>query len=195
MAKKQEQEVIGTKMRYSDQELGIIKTSFAGNLDLMVLFRKFLLDGDMTPQEQNILDGFTSNEVVVDILEKAVNPKMDKLAPAFQTVDLFSNFNFEPTPVDHAVQVFKSRVLAVEYLTQRFDIIRGKKTTKGIIHFDSLSVPVEGNDNQTYLNIMARNFMLSHIDTQLFNSLMIIAGEKDESPEEQKRRLTMDSSK
>lgn len=193
---------IGTKLRYTDQELSLIKNSFADHEDLMALFRKFLLDGEMTEDEQKLLDGFTNSPAVVDVLEKAINPKLEKLAPAFQTVDLYSNFNFEPTPADHATLVLKGRNFAVKYLTQRFALLR-KQEVKSPIKFDELTTPVaaktveeKGEANEkTYIHILARNFMLSHIDTQLFNSLMIIAGEKEETLEQQKKRLTMDSSK
>lgn len=184
---------LATKLRYTDQELGIIKNSFAGHIDLMVLFRKFLLQGDMSEEEQKMLDGFVSSQSVKDILAKAINPKLDKLAPPFQTVDLFSNLNFEPTPYEHANHVFKGRNFAVRYLDERFLVLNGGDVDGGI-DFDSLVIPVEDKE-QTMINILARNFLLSHIDTQLFNSLMIIAGEKEETPEQQKKRLTMNSSK
>lgn len=192
---------IGTRLRYTDEELSIIKNSFAEQEDLMALFRMFLLDGEMTEDQQKLFDGFTSSPAVVAVLEKAINPKLEKLAPAFQTVDLYSNFNFEPTPAEHAVNILKGRNFAVEYLDQRFSVLKGEKV-KNPIKFDSLIVPVlsdtigeKAANEITFIHILARNFLLSHIDTQLFNSLMIIAGEKDETPEMQKKRLTMDSSK
>ena len=180
-------------MRYTDAELSLIKNSFAEKEDLMALFRKFLLDGEMTETETNLLKGFVSSEAVIAVLEKAIRPTLDKMAPAFQTVDLFSALDMQPTPHDHAVLQIKARHKMYEYLGQRFDILRGKKVEK-LIHFDNL-VNILPDKEETYVNFIARNVMLSHIDTQLFNSLMIIAGEKDETAEQQKKRLQQDSSK
>ncbi len=187
------EEKLGTKLRYTDSELSLIKNTFSGNKELLVLFRKFLLQGEMSEEEIKLLNSLVSNPEILRVLEKAVNPKLDKMASEFQTVDLFSNFNFEPTPYEHAVQVFKARVYATQYLDAQFGILKNIGIMNEI-SFDSMTVPVE-DDKETYIHVMARNFLLSHIDTQLFNSLYIIAGTKDETPEMQKKRLTKDSSK
>lgn len=182
----------GKQLRYSDLELSLIKNTFADNEELLALFRKYLLDGELTEEEQGLLNSLTGNEAVVNLLEKAVNPQLDRLAPPFQAVDLFSNLDFTPTPKEHAVDIFKGRALAVKYLTQRFDALRGKKVD--LIKFDSLIEPTE-DTTETFVNILARNFLLSHIDSQLFGQLMVIAGEKTETAEQQKKRLTQNSNK
>lgn len=182
----------GKQLRYNDQELSLIKNTFADNEELLALFRKYLLDGELSEEEKGLLNTLTGNEATLNLLEKAVKPNLDRLAPPFQVVDLYSNLDFQPTPKDHAVDILKGRHLAVQYLTQRFDALRGK--TVEFIKFDSLVEPTEDN-TQTFVNILARNFLLSHIDTQLFGQLMVIAGAKEESLDQQKKRLTQNSNK
>ena len=179
-------------MRYSDKELSLIKNTFAEQLDLMVLIRKFLLQGEMTEEEMKTIKRYTDNTEVLTILKKAVNPKIDKLAPPFETVDLFSSMDMNPTPYDHAYRAINARTLAGKYLDDRFATLAGESPKE--VQFDTLHIPTEDIE-QTYLNLIARNFLLSHIDSQLFNSLMVIAGQKNETPEQQKKRLTQDSSK
>lgn len=179
-------------MRYTDRELSLIKNTFAEQLDLMVLIRKFFLQGEMTEEEMTLVKKFTDNKEVLAILKKAIAPKVDKLAPPFETVDLFSSMDLNPTQYDHAYRAVKARNMAKEYLGNRFEALEGKSLEE--IEFDALTIPTEDAE-QTYINVVARNFLLSHLDTQLFNSLMVIAGQKDETPEQQKKRLTKDSSK
>jgi len=179
-------------MRYSDKELSLIKNTFAEQLDLMVLIRKFLLQGEMDEKETALIQKYAMNPEILAILKKAVNPKVDKLAPPFETVDLLASMDLNPTAFDHAYRVVKARYLASQYLDNRFAVLEGKDVEE--IEFDSLHIPTE-DPEQTYLNIIARNFLLSHIDSQLFNQLMVIAGQKTETPEQQKKRLTKDSTK
>lgn len=183
----------GTRMRWTDHELALIKTTFAEQEELLVLVRKFLLQGDLTKSELSYLKSFTQSPEVLAIIKKAVNPQLDKQAAPFQSVDLFSSMDFNPTPAEHAYLIIKSRHVACKYLDIQFAVLEGS-VAGNTIEFDKLVEPTDDFE-QTYINMIARNFLLSHIDSQLFNSLAIIAGSKDESPEEQKRRLTMDSSK
>lgn len=185
--------MIGQQIRYSDKELSLLKSTFAEQEDIMILIRKFLLQGDINKEEMNLLTKYRQNPDVVAILKKAVAPELDKLAPPSQTVDLFTHMDLNPTPADHAYLIIQARHLAKKYLDQRFDAFAGKKIVKPI-SFDGLIEPEE-DFKQTYINFIARNFLLPHIDSQLFGSLMIIAGTKEETPEEQRKRLLRDSNK
>jgi len=183
----------GARMRWSDHELGLIKQTFAEQEELLILVRKFLLQGDMTEAEMKYLKSFTSSPEILAILKKAINPQLDKQAAPFQSVDLFSSMDLNPTPVDHAFRVLKARELAANYLSQQFSFLEHGEG-KPLIKFDELIIPSDDED-ETYIGVIARNFLLSHIDSQLFNSIQIIAGTPDETPEQQKKRLTQDSNK
>lgn len=182
---------VGKRMRYSDAELSLIKNTFAEQEELLVLLRKFLLQGNLTASELSYLKSYTDSPAVIKVLKKAICPVMDKQAPAFQTVDLFSNIAVDTIPTEHANLIIKSRQLAVQYLNERFDELAGEKVEDPIM-FDELITGVE-EAAVAHLNLVTRNFILSHVDSQLFNSVLVMAGTKDEDPEEQKRRLTQDS--
>ena len=146
----------------------------------------------MSTQETNLLKK-TVNPEVYKILVKALNPSIDKLAPEFENIDMFSSLDVSPTPIEHAYLSIKVRHRAKQYLDQRFDELNGKKVTDPII-FDEMHL-VSKNMEDTYINFVARNFLLTHIKTQLFHKLKIIAGKKEETPEEAKERLNKDSNK
>ena len=184
----------GARMRWSDKELGLIKSTFAEQEELLILVRKFLLQGEMTDAEMKYLKSFTNSPEILAILKKAVNPQLDKQAAPFQSIDLFSSMDLNPTPVEHAYLIIRARKIATDYLGNQFDELQGVAHDTRI-DFDKLTEPLDNDLEQTYINVIARNFLLSHIDSQLFNSIGIIAGTKEETPEQQKKRLTQDSSK
>lgn len=179
-------------MRYTDKELSLIKNTFAEQTELLVLIRKFLLQGEMSTQETSLLKK-TVNPDVYGILIKSLNPSIDKLASEFENIDMFSSLDVSPTPVEHAYLSIKVRHRAKQYLDERFTELQGKKVTDPII-FDEMHL-VQKNMEETYINFVARNFLLTHIETQLFHKLKIIAGTKEETPEEAKERLTRASNK
>jgi len=188
----------GQRMRWSQEERGLIKATFAEQEPLVVLVRKFLLQGKMRDEEKSYLASITSPEVFA-ILKKCVNPSLEKGAPAFQSVDMYANLGLETIPAEHAHILIKARQLAVKYLNQQFEALAllgggdpGQSTEKEIM-FDDLILPEE-DQKQAWIKMEARNFLLTHIDTQLFSQLMIIAGTKEETEEEQTERLTRDSS-
>lgn len=183
------------RMRYSDRELSLVKNTFAEQEETLVLVRKFMLQGELTESEQGYLNTIASNMEVVRILRKALVPSIDKQAPPFQTVDLLSSLDVQQTPNEHANLVIKARQMAIEYLKQRFDELVGTKVNKHeTIEFDKLT-DFEEDGQLAHIKLMCRNFLLSHVDTQLFNSILVMAGDKDESPERQKQRLSQDSNK
>lgn len=182
------------KMRYNSFELSLIKATFAEQEEALVLIRKFFLQGQMSLDEMQLLSKFSTNPNVVAILKKALSPEIEKLAARFQTVDLFSNIDLSPTPIDHALLIIESRWVAKKYLDEMFDkFVKGEDVGASIVFDDMTKVKKAKKD--TYINFLARNFLLTHIDTQLFNSLLVLAGTPDETPEEQQNRLQKDSSK
>ena len=181
-------------MRYSEKELSLIKNTFT-DVAFIISIRNFLLQGEQTESELRMIKSVFGTPETFNILKKAVNPDLDKSANPFQSVDLFSSMDVQPVPVEHAVNLIAGKAVAKKYLDERFDVLNGKTVTGGIV-FDDLVKPLgKLKKAETFANFVARNFLLSHIDSQLFGSLMVIAGTKEETVEEQAARLMQDSSK
>jgi hypothetical protein len=186
---------VSRRMRYSDSELSLIKNTFAEQEETLILIRKFIFQGKMSESEIGYVRTHGNSPEIMAVLRKALCPMIEKQAPPFQTVDLLSSIDFQTIPHEHAELIIKGRQKAIKFLQQRLDQMTSDGDASGSddIMFDSLVAP-NNDPKEAHVNILARNFLLSHVDTQLFNSLLVIAGTKDEDPAEQKRRLQQDSS-
>lgn len=183
---------ISRRMRWNDRELSLIKNTFAEQEETLIVFRKFFFQGSLTKSELAYIKSYASMPEVLAVLKKAICPVVDKQAPPFQTVDLLSSIDFSTVPHEHAALLIAGRQQAITFLQQRFAELTGDEV-KDPIDFDALTNPID-DTHQAHINMLTRNFLLSHVDTQLFNSLLVMAGTKDEDPADQKRRLSQDSS-
>jgi hypothetical protein len=171
-------------MRYTDKELGLIKSLFAENEDALIALRKKMWGSEMTTTEKNLTK---YNAESVAVLKKTFNPELDPNAPINQVIDRWVIAQFGEKKPEEARLVFKSVKIVIDYLSGRLE---GKK----VFELDELLFN-EGNDDETNLvNMMARNDIVRAIESCL-KQLEVLAGEKTETPEETRERLQRDSSK
>ncbi len=177
--------------RFTNEELSLIEATFKDQEGLLILLRRFILQDELTEDEMIYLKQSMTPEVL-KVVRKTINPALDKGAVLNGTVDLFSNLDLAQVYLDHAVLQIKARRLVNNFLTQRFDALEGKKVKKEIV-FDDLTAEVD--DKETlYTNMLARNFLLSFIDTQGLRQLEILAL-TNETPEQAKERMMAQSTK
>lgn len=185
--------------RYNDQEMQLIAATFKEQDGLLILFRRFLLQDPLTKDESAYLQSTMNNPEILAILRKTLNPDLDKRAPIHQTVDLYSGMDLQPTVIDHAVLQIKVRMRVKQYLNQQFSMFEGTwKEQEGQIIFDEM-VGFENDkgkktDEETYIDFVARNFLLSYIDSVGLRQLLILASQS-EDPEAVKEKLMKNSSK
>ena len=176
--------------RFTNEEMSLIEATFKDQTNLLILLRRFLLQDELTKDELDYLKRSMTPEVL-KIVKKTINPTLDKGAVLNGTVDLFSNLDLAQVFLDHAVLQIKARKLVHDYLTQQFEALEGKKVKKEII-FDKL---LDGKDKEeTYINLVARNFLLGFIDTQGLRQLEFLAL-SNETPEQAKERIKAQSTK
>lgn len=185
--------------RYNDQEMQLIAATFKEQDGLLILFRRFLLQDPLTKDESAYLQSTMNNPEILAILRKTLNPDLDKRAPIHQTVDLYSGMDLQPTVIDHAVLQIKVRMRVKQYLNQQFSMFEGTwKEQEGQIIFDEM-VGFENDkgkktDEETYIDFVARNFLLGYIDSVGLRQLLILASQS-EDPEAVKEKLMKNSSK
>lgn len=176
--------------RFTDEELSLIEATFKDQEGLLILLRAFLLQDELTKDELTYLKQSMTPEVL-KVVKKTINPALDKRAVINGTVDLFSGMDLGQVLKDHAVLQIKARKLVSDYLTQRFDVLEGKKV-KNEIMFDEL---LDGEDDaEAYINLVARNFLLGFIDSQGLRQIQFLAT-SNETPEQAKERLLAQSTK
>ena len=177
------------KMRYNNGELGLIKNTFADNDEILIAIRKVFLQGELNKLEGDIINGL--NDEVLAIIKKEILPDIDLDAPLFQIVDMWATIDFsqDPQKISYALA---DRQIVVDYLKQQYEILKGGKLIE--IRLKDLIYRKEKNPDQAIIDLSARNSIIKHIDAHL-NFLKLLAGRKDETPEETTERLMRDSNK
>lgn len=144
------------EMRYSESELSLIKNTFKDK-DVLKKLRKVFLQKDVEAKE------FTSPEVL-KIITKTFLPSVDGDAPIHQVVDLWLTLKFKEMPVDHAYPIIKARQVLIDYFTQEIGILSGEVTRD--IKLSDLETVTDDVD-QTFINFVARNEIITHIEQQI----------------------------
>ena len=173
------------KMRFSDKELGLIKSLFADNDEAVIALRKKMLDFPLTEVEENYVN-FTGEGLAV--ISKTLNPQIDPEAPINQVIDLWMTVDFKDKTPEEAEINFMARDIVINYVQERLDNKKPKIT------FKSLSYDSKKDAKTNLVNAIARNTILGHVEQQL-NQLTFLAGQKDETVDELKERLAKDSAK
>ena len=186
----------GQVMMFSDSELSLIKNTFADNDEYLFAVRKVLLQFPLSEVERGMVRSFTSPAVYA-LLKKRIHPELDPEAPLFQLADLYQGLTNDlmSKGVEEMAPRLDFKQLQIEYFDQQFDALKDidnaappsiildrMKQIKGITHYEA------------FVGNLTRNNILSWVDASL-NYLKVIAGKKEETPEEQKKRLERDSSK
>lgn len=182
-------------MRYSDQELELIKTTFSENDELLIALRKHFLQMDMDAVEQALIIGFKNNEQGLKIISKTFLPELDGNAPFSQVIDLWMTVELKGKDPKDAYNDLIAREKLITYLAQRLKVLSGGVPSVDNIQFSELTkIGGKTKAEETYSNFVMRNTLIYHIEQQL-SMLSILAGQKNESVEQTKERLRKDSVK
>lgn len=189
----------GQTMRFTDVELSLIKGLFADNETLLYALRKSLLGFVLTDAESATIKGLSKDAFA--LIRKAFLPSIDPAAPLFQLTDMSMGLNVEIKGMSEtdAYPLIKAKALEIQYITERLDALEGVGTDK-IISLQKLGDTVTGAsvaraDSDVFINITARNYLLSYIDSNI-SQLMFLSSMLDgETHEETSARLKKNSSK
>jgi hypothetical protein len=184
------------QFRYTDQELSLISNTFSGENGekLLKTIRKFFLQGELLTGERVEIEKIGSNEELMSLLKKCLLPEIDYEAPLAQLVDLWFNIDTKNQGPDRTYYDMRAREIAISYLSQQFEVLDGKPMSDERIKFADLVFNKKKKPEQAFIEMQARNWLLSFIDFHL-NELRTIAGQQPESPEQIKKRLRQDSNK
>lgn len=179
-------------MRFSEQELGLIKNTFGENDELARVIRKFFLQGDLSVPERATLS-LATNPTILFLLRKSILPTLDFDSPLFQMVDMFTNVNTKEQSVSNVAAEVAIKELGVEYLESMFGVLEGSKK-KSTISFEKLGKTKGKEISKMFTDLGARNFILSHVQMNL-QTLLLLGGAKTETVEETTARLAKNSAK
>lgn len=185
---------------FSDAELSLIKNTFADEAgeEVLYLLRDALLQFPMTVDEKKRLKGVMNSEVY-RIVRKRLLPQIDKESIMGNSGDLWQSLtnDLKSKTVDDMAPLFKSKELEIKYLEQQFDYLMDveRDFVPEIVLDDLKKISdVRAEMHLWYINTTARNFIIGYVEANLL-MLKSLAGQKSESLEEAKKRLSRDSSK
>jgi hypothetical protein len=171
--------------RFTDEEIGIMKSVFAENKTLLKIVRKFFLQLPMSDIESTLLSQVKKPEVV-KVLEKSFLPTIDGDAPFHQVIDLWMTIKLDGMTPDVAINYLKSRDVLIKYFGEMLKVIKGEDAN--IISLDSLLYSADKDEDENFVDLLSRNSIVGHVEMQI-NQIFVLAGKKDEDVETTLREL------
>lgn len=178
---------------FNSNELSLIKNTFADNDTLLYTIRKVFLQFPLSDVERGLLAQTMKPEVIA-VLKKRINPNISPEFPLGQQSSLLTTLgeNLKVNSPDEMAPHFESMQLRLDYFDQQFAVLAGS-TDEPIKLSDLANMKGKSNDER-FINVTAYLFILGYIDPMI-SLIKSIAGAKTESPEDQKKRMTRNSSK
>lgn len=179
------------KMRYTDKEVALIKSTFKDNFNLLKVLRKLFLQVELDDTQKDLYGNLGKSEKA--LIRRLFLPVLDMEAPIYQVIDLMMTVQIKELDPEIAGLHLKARVQVIKYLEQQLKFIEGE-SGEAVFVFEDLE-KIEGlSDDGIYIQILTRNTIIGHIEQQL-GEIEILSNLKDETEDEIKERLEKDSSK
>lgn len=177
-------------MRFSDAELGLLKSIFAEDEATLQALRKVFFEAELSDKDKKHLTKFQSPEAQ-KLIRKVFIPEIDLDAPVGQMIDLLMTINFSDKTPEQAYYVIQARHVVIDLLEGHLKELDGTGTPGPSYKPLGYMSP---DPEETFINLTARNSYISHIEAMLAQ-IKMLAGRKDETPEQTVERLQKDSAK
>ena len=168
-----------TTILLNDLDKALVKNTFANKLDLLLLLRKSLLQGEMNQEEKNTFINFSKELVVA--LRKQFLPTINLENPAAQLIDLWATVHVRDRKVEEAWLEMEARRILIDYLEERFAFLEGKG--EGKIKLIDLEYDRSKSKEQAFIDLLARNTIINHIDVSM-GILWSVANQPEEKKED-----------
>jgi hypothetical protein len=177
------------KMRFNDAELALIKSLFAEDESMITAVRKIFFEVELTKAE-NLKIKACQTDKAKTLIRKIFIPELNLDAPVGQMIDLLMTINFAEKDPAMAHLHMRARHAVISLLDAHLKELQGETPT---LSFKPLAV-LSDDSEQDFVNLTARNSYVSHVEAML-QQINLLAGMKNESPEQTQERLQKDSSK
>jgi len=184
---------------FNSNELSLLKNTFAENDALLYTVRKVFLQFDLTDKEVALIKTAITPEVR-QVLRKRMLPELTPEYPLGQIPSLLTTLTdqLRVKDIEEMKPQFESKLLQENYLKQCFAqldaIAMGAKVPASVIDLHELANMDGKPQEQVFVEMTAYLFLLGYIDPMLI-LVRSIAGEKEETVEKQKERMTRNSNK
>lgn len=177
------------KMRFNKEELALMKNTFDGNDELLFTLRKFFLGFELSELETGRLSKISGD--VLKLVNKIFNPTIDPASPLFQLVDMKLALNVDFKEHSSEIDTYlDAKQIEINYITGKLaELAGGKGEYKTFKELEDLSSP------NRQVNLIARNYLLSYIDSYCNEIKFLAFKREDETNEQAMERMKKDSTK
>lgn len=181
---------------FNDEELSLIKNTFADNEPLLYAVRKVLLQFPLTGPERGLIELSVTPEVLA-VLKKRILPEISGDFPLTQLPSLLTTLSeqLKIRSVEEMEPLLAAKSLELSYLNQQFDALEHVAVNvKPKYKLADMAI-IEGRTaRDAFVGVTAYLFLLGYIDPMLM-FIQSIAGSKTESIGKLKERLQRNSNK
>lgn len=186
-----EQQEQQPQLKVDEKEISLIKQHFADNHELLKAIRAICFGLDVTDEEKQQVRELFSGEEMRRLFRKRLLPWLEKDTPIGQVADVWMGvenmvYGANEGTVYQAVQYKKK---AIEMTEKALNLLENPDGEPMDVTFN----PDKNLVDTLQTDLLARNMFIRHIESQLL-FLSIIAGSKEETPEEAQKRLDRNSS-
>lgn len=182
-------------LRFNKAELQFLKGLFADREELLYAIRKVFLQLPISPDEETMIKELTPE--AHELIKKFFLPDLDGDSPIFQLTDmkLAIGADIKNLSPDGAWLYIKAKEVEIRYLEQQLGALKDMSLDQKL-SLESLSrLDYDKSDaDEAFINMTARNYILSFIDSNL-NQIKLLAGLPNDSVEDTLKKLARDSSK
>lgn len=181
-------------MRFSIEEMGIAKNTFAENEELLLAVRKVFLQMPLDEVDKQALKAhIVGKPDVMALIKKAYLPEIDPTSPTYQIIDLWMTVSVKDKSPEESFPTILAREKLIKYLRQQLSVLETLDDS-GEMRLSDMVGTDGKTETEVYVNLLMRNTLIDHNEQQI-NQLNVLAGTKDETPEQTVERLKKDSNK
>ena len=173
------------KMRISDAEFELLKSTFAENGNLLLLIRNLFFGFVMSEEENKTIKQVFASTALRKLMRKQFLPELQADIPIGQCIDLWMTVDIKDKTPEEMKEIVSTRKILIEMIEQSLDLLEDPTDDK---------VDLSEWQDKTYNDLVARNMFISHVDQQL-KVIETLSGVKTETVEETKNRLLKNSTK
>jgi hypothetical protein len=180
---------------WSNAELNLIKTVFSDNEALLYSIRKHMLQFPLTPAERELVRQAMTSEIF-KVIKKRLLPDLEGDAPLGQIMDIRNILaqDLKSRMQEDNLFLFSVAEILFDYLGQQLALLEKPDfDAEGEIELLSLRNFKGKQPEQRLIEIKAYLDIVAYVDAQL-SHLKTMAGQKDETIEQQTARLSRNSS-
>lgn len=192
--KDKKKDLKGIDFKFNDGEISLFKNTFCENTTLLKLVSNVFLQLELSETDKTILtNAFKGNRELLKLMRKKLVAELDPNSPLGLNSDIWKEIKTQDVSPEMVLLDIKAKGVVLALLEEGLKKLADIDYKYVVEMKDLVDFKGQSADN-IYSNLKGRNDFLNHISSQMF-SILTLSGMKDETVEDIKQRMAMNSSK